>query len=530
MDPQTQTTPSAPAKDQTPPGIDDLEVLVTAEEAYPAFERAFMAAKCEISASFRVLDLATRLRTPKARKIGKTWLELLVHTLNRGVKVRLVVSDFDPIAAPGLHRLAWRTLRQIAAVRELARNDVKLDLTVALHDAHTGFVPRLIYYPIIRHKMKKLTQAWQQMTPPERTRFKIETPRLQKLCYETDQGQLCFTRKPVNLFPVTHHQKMAVFDRETLYIGGLDLNERRYDTKRHHRDAARTWHDVQAIVTGPVAQQAQAHLDTFIGSVAGTTPPPESAPGFLRTLSRRRKGMPMRLAPRTLVNEIESRHMQAISKARHLIYLETQFLRHMPLARALAKRARACPDLKLIVVLPAAPEKIAFDRSDSLDVRFGEHQQVRSLARLHRAFGPERLLLASPVQPRLKDSDARDTLEQSPLVYVHTKVSIFDDFGAILSSANLNGRSMRWDTETGLYLDKPEHVAQLRNRVMGHWLPKESGEAFLDPRTAFGHWRQLVETNSALPPSKRRGFLVRYDSDVARDIATPIPGVPEEIV
>ena len=510
--------------------IEDLDILVTAAEAYPAFERAFLAAKTEVIASFRVFDLATRLRSPEAQEVGKTWMELLIHTLNRGVRVRLIVADFDPVAAPGLHQLAWRTLRQVAAVRELANKDIALDFTVALHDAHTGWLPRLIFYPVVRHKMNKLTTAWQEMNPASRERFKAETPRLQTLCYETPQGQLCFPHRPVDLYPATHHQKMAVFDRKTLYIGGLDLNERRYDTKRHRRAAAGTWQDVQAIATGPVVARAQAHLETFLDSVADRSPPPESAPGFLRTLSRRRRGIPMRLAPKTVLHEIESRHMEAISRARNLIYLETQFLRHMPLARALARRARACPGLKLIVVLPAAPEDIAFDRSDGLDARYGEHQQTRCLAHLQRAFGSDRLLVASPVQPREKDSDARDTLEGAPLVYVHTKVSIFDNDGAILSSANLNGRSMRWDTETGLYLDRPAHVTQLRKRVMGHWLPPDSGDAFLDPATAFDLWRELVETNSALPPGKRRGFLVRYDSDVARDIATPIPGMPEEIV
>lgn len=530
MEPAAQNGPNPDADHADMPGIDDLQILVTAEEAYPAFERAFLAAQTEIIASFRVLDLATRLRSKEAQEIGSTWMELLIDTLDRGVKVHLVVSDFDPVAAPGLHQLAWRTLRQIAAVRELAKDDARLDFTVALHNARTGLMPRLLFYPIVRHKMKKLIHEWRNMSQRERERFKIETPRLQKLCHETAQGQLRFTRKPVNVFPATHHQKMAVFDRETLYIGGLDLNERRYDTKRHGRAASRTWQDVQAIATGPVAQHAQTHLATFLDTVADAAPPAPGAPGFIRTLSRRRRGIPVRLAPKTILREIEDHHMRAISRARHLIYLETQFLRHMPLARALAKRARACPNLKLIVVLPAAPEDIAFDRSDSLDVRFGEHQQTRSITHLQRAFGPERFLVASPVQPREKDSNARDTLDHSPLVYVHTKVSIFDDFGAIVSSANLNGRSMRWDTETGLYLDDAEHIAQVRQRVMGHWLPKDLGQEYLCPKTAFELWRELVETNSALPPSKRHGFLVGYDSDVARDIATPIPGMPQEMV
>jgi phospholipase D1/2 len=529
MEPRPQTTPSAPAKDRNLPGIDDLKVLVTAEEAYPAFERAFLATRREISASFRLFDLTTRLRAPEAQRIGKTWMELLIDTLDRGVKVRLVVSDFDPVAAPGLHRRAWRTLRQIAAVRELARNDVSLDFTVARHDARSGVVPRLILYPLVRHKMKKLIEAWQAMTPPERERFKLETPRLQDLCHETERHQLCFTRKPVDLIPAAHHQKMAVFDRETLYIGGLDLNERRHDTTRRRRTAARTRHGVQAIATGPVAQHAQAHLETFMGTVARTTPTPRSAPSFLRTLSRRRKNSPLRFGPRTVLSEIEARHMRAISKARHLIYLETQSLCHMPLARALAKRARSCPGLKLLVVVPAAAEDIAPDRIDGLEARSAEARQSRALCLLQRILGPGRFLVASPVQPRVSESDAHGTSERSQPICVQSKVSLFDDVGAILSSADLNRRAMRRDTETGLYLDKPEHVAELRRRVMGHWLPKDAGDEFLDPKTAFEHWRLLVETNSALPPSKRQGFLVRYDSDVARDIAPPDPGGPDDI-
>ncbi|GAW35141.1 cardiolipin synthetase [Roseovarius sp. A-2] len=530
MEKASHTKPDADTEPAIAASVEKFDVLVTAEEAYPAFERAFLTARSEIIASFRVIDLATRLRSPEARKIGTTWMDLLIHTLDRGVAVRLVTSDFDPVAAPELHQVAWRTLRQIAAVRELTRNPSLINFTLALHDARTGTLPRLILYPIVRHKMNQLARTWTEMSEAERQRFRIETPRLQKICFEDSNGRLCFPWRPVDLYPATHHQKMAVFDRETLYIGGLDLNERRYDTKRHRRAAERTWHDIQAIATGPVAQAAQAHLESFLDSVAGRAAPPSAAPGFLRTLSRRRRGMPLRLAPKTVLREIETQHIEAVARARHLIYLETQFLRHLPLARALERRARACPGLRLIVVLPAAPEDAAFDSNQGLDLRYGEYQQVRCLTQLQRAFGSDRFLVASPVQPRGTESDGRDALEDAPLIYVHSKVSIFDDFGAILSSANLNGRSMRWDTEAGLYLDQPAHVEELRRRVMGHWLPPQSGAAYLDPQSAFGHWRRLVESNSALPPCQRQGFLVRYDSDAARDIATPVPGMPEEVV
>lgn len=510
--------------------VEDLQVLVTAEEAYPEFERAFLSAQTEIWAGFRIFDLMTRLRSAEARKLGDRWFDLILATLNRGVAIRLVVSDFDPVAAPDLHRMAWRTHRQIVAVKELARDDARLEFGVAMHSARTGMMPRLLFFPVVRHKLTELANRWRDMTRPERGRFIEEVPRLREICHEDENGHLCFPVRLAELFPATHHQKIAVFDRQRVYIGGLDLNERRYDTKHHKKPAAQTWHDIQLLATGSVADAAQAHLETFLDSVSGRSTPPPAAPGFLRTLSRRRVNAPMHISPKPVLREIEERHLDLIRNSERLIYLETQFLRHKPLASALARRAAECPELRLIAVLPAAPEDVAFASSRSLHVRFGEHQQTRCLSRLQAAFGRGRLLVVSPVQPRERKSDGRDTLKHAPLIYVHSKVSIFDGTSAIVSSANLNGRSMCWDTEAGLYLDRPEHVTALQKRVMGHWLPANAGDEYFDPAVAFGHWRRLVDTNSALPPPQRRGFLVRYDSDPARDIAMPVSGIPKEMV
>lgn len=531
----TQTAPThadtnAGPRGATAPAIQDLTVFITAEEAYPALERAFLQAQAEVSASFRLFDLNTGLRSPEARAIGATWFDLFVHTLDRGVSIRLVVSDFDPVAAVGLHRLAWRTQRQISAVREMARPGARLNFTVALHSAKSGLVPRMLFYPLVRMKIREMVDKWSDMTPPERGRFRVETPRLRKLCRVDGGHRLRFRLQLMHLHPATHHQKLAVFDRSTVYIGGLDLNERRYDTKRHRQTANQTWHDVQLMATGPVAEAAQAHLDTFLTSVARKAPPPRPAPGFLRTLSRNRLNAPLRVSPQTILHEIEATHMQAIARAGRLIYLETQYLRHVPLALALARRARQCPDLRLIVVLPAAPEEVAFSSDPGFDGRFGEHQQVRALACLKAAFGPDRLLIASPVQPRESDSAGRDALQEAPMVYVHSKVSIFDEAAAIVSSANLNGRSMRWDTEAGLHVTSPDQVALIRRRVMGCWLPRDAAPAFLNIDTAFAEWRRLVSENSAMPPRHRRGFLVDYASDAARATALPMPGVPEEVV
>ena len=48
----------------------EVETFVTAAEAYPALERAFLATEREMMAGFRVFDLKTRLRSPEALAIG----------------------------------------------------------------------------------------------------------------------------------------------------------------------------------------------------------------------------------------------------------------------------------------------------------------------------------------------------------------------------------------------------------------------------------------------------------------------------
>ncbi|TCP43070.1 phospholipase D family protein [Rhodovulum marinum] len=507
--------------------ITRFRVLLTAAEAYPALERCFLEAERSISAGFRLFDPATRLRSAEAREIGVDWFDLVVHTLRRGLYLRLVISDFDPIGAVDLHRSCWSAHRRLIAAGELAGAG-RLEVISAMHHAEAGLGPRLAFAPVAFGRLRGVVRRVNALPPARRAHFAKTAPGL-ALITRVQGGRLVHRARLPRLFPATHHQKMAVFDEHRLYIGGLDLNERRYDTPRHRRPPDATWHDVQVIAEGPVVRAAQTHLDGFLACVAGTEPPAPPAAGFLRTLSRRPRNAPFRLAPEPLIAEIEQAHLAGVAAANRLIYLETQFFRHLPLARALARRARACPDLRLILVLPAAPEDVAFDDSAGTDSRFGAFLQTRCLDRLRRAFGP-RILVLSPVQPRPGDSEGRDSLRAAPLVYVHSKVSIFDDCRAIVSSANLNGRSLRWDTEAGLEFRAAGHVAELRRRVMGHWLPPDAAPADLDPATAFDRWKALADRNSRLPPRDRRGFLVLHDLDPARDLGRPVPGLPDEMV
>lgn len=486
--------------------IHSLDIFLTAGEAFPALEKLFLEARREVLCGFRIFDLDTNLRSADAKAVGETWFDLFEHTLARGVNITLVLSDFDPIVATDYHRKSWKSAQQLAAAEEVSGRG-KLDFRIARHPARAGVVPRLLLRNRVREKFRKLDADHY-------------TPGLADLS-EDDLFELA---------PATHHQKLAVFDGEKLYIGGLDLDERRFDTTDHERPAEETWQDVQVLVTGPVVAAAKRHLETFEAVVDGRRSPEASSPGFLRTMSKKRKPAIFFISPRSVVTELEDMHLKAISRSRELIYLETQFLRHQPLADAIAGAGAKVPDLRLIVVLPAAPEDVAFKEDAGQDARMGEHLQAEAVGTLRDTFG-ERALFCSPAQKRpVAATKGRDALQRSPIIYVHSKVSIFDRSEAIVSSANLNGRSMKWDTEAGLHLTKDAHVSQLRTRILNHWVPSASPDAEDQSDALFHRWRDTVLADGSRSPSERVSNLLPYDHDAAREIGEAVPLVPNELV
>ena len=86
-------------------------------------------------------------------------------------------------------------------------------------------------------------------------------------------------------------------------------------------------------------------------------------------------------------------------------------------------------------------------------------------------------------------------------VYVHSKVTIMDDTFTIISSANLNTRSMEKDTELGIILQTGEVARDLRKRL---WSLHTKKNAAADPdgmhdynvaESAFDEWKDLLDAN-----------------------------------
>lgn len=519
-------------RDDGSSGDQSPQVFITAAEAYPALERAFLAAKTEIIGSFLVFDPETRLRSPEGQAVGTRWFDLIVDCLRRGVNITLTLSDFDPIARTAMHRGTWRSLRLLQAAAEVAGPGAgRLSATAARHPAQTGSIPRFVISPMIMGKVWKATKWLNRQPARVRATALRDMPGARALMVVRNDGTVRPRLWPLpRLFPGTHHQKIAVFDRERLYVGGLDLNERRYDDPDHEQEAAQTWHDVQTLVEGPVAADAARHLKMFQAVTAGQVAPVDTG-ALLVTLSRQRHMPLIRFGPKPVVQGIFNAHCEAIAQAQGLIYLESQYFRDSRLTQALCRAAVRRPDLSLILMLPGAPEELAFDGREGLDSQFGEWHQARCLRRLQRAFGA-RLFIGSAAQQRRakpQQKDGRDQLAQAPLIYIHAKVSVFGHT-AIVSSANLNGRSMRWDTEAGVAFTQAEVVDGIRQRCMTHWLPEHADARFHDAKTAVAAWRGLALSNVARPPEQRQGFVLPYNIRAAEKFGTPVPFLPPEMV
>ena len=391
-----------------------------------------------------------------------------------------------------------------------------------------------------------------------------------------EKGKLARLRAPLwppaHLWPVTHHQKLALFDGTRMIVGGLDLNERRYDDPAHDRPAEETWHDLSVHVRGPVVADAERHfretwnaegtrfrplleeLEPLLGRARRLPAPqplelPSNAQAaqesvgpvraqFLRTLSRRRSGA-FAFTPISVRRDLEAGHHTVIRAATKLLYVETQYFRLRSLSRAIAVQAKRHPELRVVVLLPNAPEDVAWDDNTGLDATHGEFLQVRALHLLKRRLGQRLGLYTLRQRNRVEHERGRARAFDTAIVYLHSKVVIADDKAALVSSANMNGRSFRWDTEAGLLWTQdaaPDGraptegpVTDLRLALWNAHLPRDADPTWpLDD--AFAAWKRLSDADLARPVGTRQNFVAPYQIGRARRFARRSLFVPDDMI
>lgn len=547
--------PSSPPFPTRPAGL--IRPLVTAAEAYPVMEQMVRSARRRIWMSFRVFDPSTPLLTDTTGH--ETWRDLLARKLDEGVEIRIMLSDFDPVGADALHRMTW------AATAHLQELQIAGDLRILplRHEARAGRGLRLGLWFAALSTIEDFRKELNSSAPEERLRQFAVWPGLWRhLRVRRNRSIGWRTPRVPRLYPVTLHQKIIVVDDERAVIGGLDIDERRYDDDSHNRPAHQTWHDVSVELDGRVVADIAQHLaDTWndnrlrIGAyfreLNRQRPPDAQLPPvqpkrvvppagladsmddcgvrLLRTVSRNVRRRLFRISPRTELREIEDAHVAMIQNATDWLYLESQFFRSRRIAEALVNAAGRNRELSLVMILPGAPEEIAFEDRTGIGERFGEHLQAECVDEVKLAFG-DRAAILSPVRPVRHSGTGRTSLREAEIIFVHSKVSIADGRMAIVGSANLNGRSMRWDTEAAVLFDTPSEVKALADRLARKWwrLGPEADHPLSVPDGA--RWANAAAGNAQQAPDQRQAFLVPYDPQPAREFGFHVPGLPEELV
>jgi phosphatidylserine/phosphatidylglycerophosphate/cardiolipin synthase-like enzyme len=208
-------------------------------------------------------------------------------------------------------------------------------------------------------------------------------------------------------------------------------------------------------------------------------------------------------AGRSEVRENEILHLDAIRRARRLIYLENQYFTSPKIAAALAERL-AEPDSPEVVLVSTGESPSWFDQM-TMDTARSE-----VLFRLEQADCNNRFYAFAPYT------------RGGERIIVHAKVSIYDDEILRIGSTNLNNRSFGFDTECDVAAAPTTEegraaIRRFRQRTIGHWIG-ESAEEFAAAEALVGSVGEAIQrfdtgrmrSLGAKPPSPFERFIAEF--------------------
>jgi phospholipase D1/2 len=274
----------------------------------------------------------------------------------------------------------------------------------------------------------------------------------------TTNERLKFSFDCCDSFDASHHQKFVVIDGKVAFVGGLDLCSGRWDERDHRVDnplrvnadqsSYGSFHDIQSYHAGPVAHKLAELFKTRWKVVCGNElqlpleAEETSAPHVELTVPIAAKSVAISrtMAPTSgagePVREIRRLFLDAIDAAEHLIYVENQYFSSEALCKALLDRMsdKTRPLLEIILMIAKDADALL----EQLSIGIAQARVIRRLKEAARETG-HCLGVYYPVSVGASG-------EELP-TYIHSKLLLVDDRFLSVGSANMNNRSMGYDTE-----------------------------------------------------------------------------------
>ena len=250
-----------------------------------------------------------------------------------------------------------------------------------------------------------------------------------------------------------HHQKIVVIDDRLAVCGGIDMTDRRWDTREHRETDPRRkrpggssygpWHDMTMMLEGPAA----GALDELArdrwrraGHAPLAPPEPSERSAWPEGLEPHFENVEVGIARTRAeyeddsgVCEIKDLFLRQIARAERFIYAESQYFASRAVAEAICERLSVDDPPEIVIVNPETAD-------GWVESKVMDPARARLMQAIRESDRHGRFHVFTPYSG------------ETP-IYVHAKLLIVDDRILRIGSANLNNRSMGLDSECDVFID-----------------------------------------------------------------------------
>ncbi|XUY28412.1 phospholipase D-like domain-containing protein [Agrobacterium sp. rho-8.1] len=307
-----------------------------------------------------------------------------------------------------------------------------------------------------------------------------------------------------------HHMKLLVIDDRVAFCGGIDMTVGRWDTREHLESDKRRlsplgfsqgpWHDVTSCISGDAAAELGqlartrwelATAETLEPVVVSSDPWPDALDVDFHDISVAIARTLPEFDKQSQVCEIEAAKLAIIASTKTCLYIESQYFASRKVAEAIAARLQETNGPEIILINPDGAE-------GWLEAKAMDSARIRLMKLVRDADTHGRFRLMYPVN------------DQRTPIYVHAKVMIADDRLIKIGSANLNNRSMGYDSECDVVIEARPDQGILSAKITEHRNGLISEHLGCDPQELQGEIEtrgSVIRAIDALNRASGRGLV-----------------------